>query len=532
VRSQLFIVMLMSILGFGFAEDTNIWKKISTGLYENDIRSIFINPKDDHLIYVGTSKALYKSNDQGQNYQAILRPSGEQKEINDIYISLDQPEVIYAATGSGLYESSDGGKSWDRIYYSSKSESRHCLSVIRHGNTIYLGTRGGLFQKADHETSWRNVKEKVGNKPVYRMVQDEQFIYLATGQTLYRLDKKAKRAETIFSLGIGEGRGEDSLLIQDLELGKERYIKFIEISPGPAPLLFVASSKGVYISSTRGAQWDRLPISNLALEHMTSLVVLENNIQNEKNCHEEPQGCFEVLVGTSKGVFFLKHEKWMPLYRGMETNEISYLAKDAVGTVYAATGKGIYSSSHKEALPLFPISLKTQTSTWGRLGFDHEPTINEVHALAIDYAEVNQSKIADWRVLARKKALLPDLSVGLDRNASDLFHWNTGANPDELQKGRDYIDWDVSLSWDLADFVWSTDQTTIDSRSKLMVELREDILDEVTRLYFERRRLQNELVSYNAWEPQIKLDKDLRIAELTALIDALTGGEFSKRIHQ
>ena len=120
--------------------------------------------------------------------------------------------------------------------------------------------------------------------------------------------------------------------------------------------------------------------------------------------------------------------------------------------------------------------------------------------------------------------------MGLDRDAADLFHWNTGANPDELQKGRDFIDWDVSLSWDLADFVWSTDQTTIDSRSKLMVELREDILDQVTRLYFERRRIQMELITNEFLNPPLMIDKEMRIAELTALIDAFTGGEFSKRI--
>jgi len=201
------------------------------------------------------------------------------------------------------------------------------------------------------------------------------------------------------------------------------------------------------------------------------------------------------------------------------------------------TAKGVFYLSAEKALPSHVTLPATQISprgwAWaeGRYGFDREPTINEVHQLAIDYAEVNQEKIANWRVLARKKALLPDLSVGLDRDASDLFHWNTGASPDELQKGREIIDWDVSLSWDLADLVWSADQTAIDSRSKLMVELREDILDEVTRLYFERRRLQIELVSSDGSDGQITLGREMRIAELTALIDALTGGEFSKRIH-
>ena len=81
------------------------------------------------------------------------------------------------------------------------------------------------------------------------------------------------------------------------------------------------------------------------------------------------------------------------------------------------------------------------------------------------------------------------------------------------------------MSWDLADLVWSSDQTSIDSRSKLMVELREDILAQVTRLYFERRRLQMDLAAGSAVDT---VDMRLRIDELTALLDAYTGGKFSK----
>ena len=103
--------------------------------------------------------------------------------------------------------------------------------------------------------------------------------------------------------------------------------------------------------------------------------------------------------------------------------------------------------------------------------------------------------------------------------------------PDDKTWGEDF-GWDVSLSWDLGDLIWNTDQTTIDSRSKLMVELRESILDQVTRLYFERRRIQLALMAGTIEDPQIMLDQQMRLEELTALIDAYTGGEFSKRLQQ
>ena len=60
-----------------------------------------------------------------------------------------------------------------------------------------------------------------------------------------------------------------------------------------------------------------------------------------------------------------------------------------------------------------------------------------------------------------------------------------------------------------------------------MVQLRNDIVDEVTRTYFERRRLQISLLIDPPSDQPKTLEKELRLQELTALIDGLTGGYFS-----
>lgn len=65
-----------------------------------------------------------------------------------------------------------------------------------------------------------------------------------------------------------------------------------------------------------------------------------------------------------------------------------------------------------------------------------------------------------------------------------------------------------------------------------MVQLRDDILDEVTSLYFQRRRLQIELLRSPASGIEERLEKELRLQELTADIDALTGGYLSERLER
>jgi len=149
-----------------------------------------------------------------------------------------------------------------------------------------------------------------------------------------------------------------------------------------------------------------------------------------------------------------------------------------------------------------------------------------VQKAAIKYAEVEPKKIENWRRQARLKAIMPEFDLDYDKTVTTAL----GAGYDRVQVGP--RDWGLSLKWDLGELIWNDDQTSIDVRSRLMVQLRDDVLDEVTRLYFERRRLQNELFLQPPVDLNKKLEKELRLEELTASIDASTGGYFSRSLNR
>jgi hypothetical protein len=166
--------------------------------------------------------------------------------------------------------------------------------------------------------------------------------------------------------------------------------------------------------------------------------------------------------------------------------------------------------------------------------FGHEPTIAEVRDATIRYAEVHPDKIRRWRRRATLQALLPTVQVDLDRDKK-LSITSRGSTTDPAtDRFLTYEDpsrsLDVSVSWDLGELIWNPDHTSIDVRSKLMVQLRDDLVDEVTRTYFERRRLQVLSLTHPPGDAQKLLEQELRIQELTALMDGLTGGYFSERL--
>ena len=54
-------------------------------------------------------------------------------------------------------------------------------------------------------------------------------------------------------------------------------------------------------------------------------------------------------------------------------------------------------------------------------------------------------------------------------------------------------------------------------------------MDEVNKLYFERLRVKSELDNLPIEDRKERLDKELKLEELTASLDALTGGYYSEQ---
>ncbi len=501
--------------------ESALWQKVSDGSNENTVNCVRVHPQDSRRIFAGTPQALYVSRDQGKSFQSFFQSQSSQKAVNAVFVDLAAPTSIYLAADSGLFVSANDGEAWEEIYGPGDPALRKCLAVIVSDGVVYAATAGGLFYKSLDEGQWNQASGDLGRKPVYVLAQDARYVYAATSNGLYRLEKSSHEKERIFTARTQEITTLDQVAEDDDLLPVPR-IKDVVVTSGPSSKIILAAENGIFVSLDHGDSWDRYITQGLPLKSVTSLVVINaaapGDDPNPGKSHDR------IYVGTTQGIYRQAGRRWERFYQGLETNRVVRMTMAGDGTVYAATGQGLFVKT--AALESQDVDMPSEDVL---RQFESEPSVTEVQRLAVEYANLNPQQIRAWHKAARNRAFLPTVSLGLDRADTELYHWDTGANPDLLVRGRDYLDWDVSVSWNLGDLIWVDDHTSIDSRSKLMSELREDVLDQVTRLYFERRRIQVELATSADLGPKGILEKEMRIEELTALLDALTGGEFSKR---
>lgn len=161
-----------------------------------------------------------------------------------------------------------------------------------------------------------------------------------------------------------------------------------------------------------------------------------------------------------------------------------------------------------------------------------EPTVREVQDQAVTYANVHPEVVDSWRTRARVNALAPRLRTGGQGTVNrDLRTVEQTGEADTLFKNDDNAGrLTVETTWELDRLIFEPQEMNVAREAVRMANLRDRVLDEVTRRYFERRRLQIDIELSPPTDLNDRVKKELRLQELTADIDAATGGWFGDKL--
>jgi hypothetical protein len=152
-------------------------------------------------------------------------------------------------------------------------------------------------------------------------------------------------------------------------------------------------------------------------------------------------------------------------------------------------------------------------------------------AEAVALALVEPERARSYVQRAGHAAWLPELRVRVDRRMgrSESLDLPAGGSvasgPLGLDTAND-VRYEARATWDLSKLVFSTEEVAAASQALRMSDTRREIESLVNRLYFERRRLKLELGQPPALETRAR--RELRVQELEAELDALSGGAFTR----
>ena len=129
--------------------------------------------------------------------------------------------------------------------------------------------------------------------------------------------------------------------------------------------------------------------------------------------------------------------------------------------------------------------------------FDNEPDIQAVQEMVLEYSKTDPHYVDAWLSAAKNSAWLPELNVEYDYGTGYGYDYEYEVDPNGLLTGSDVdTDHDVKVraKWRLDRLVMSSDRIRVISETQDIVKLRDKVLEEVTRLYFDRRRAQVDML--------------------------------------
>lgn len=184
--------------------------------------------------------------------------------------------------------------------------------------------------------------------------------------------------------------------------------------------------------------------------------------------------------------------------------------------------------------------------------FKAEPGVREVQKAVVKFYRMEPQRINRMGLSARMKALIPEFEFGLDNsvgksysNTKDALYQPSslaasgGIDPNSVDynpygyrerqtQTSDNLLWRVRAVWSLDRLVFNSEELDV----KSLTSIEENLIREVTTLYFARRRQMAQMMMSPPEDEEEQVYERLKLEELTATLDAMTGGMFGDKAYR
>jgi hypothetical protein len=425
--------------------------------------------------------------------------------------------------------------------------------------TLLAGTDAGLYRI---EGPGRVIAERIGTGEASRDVND--------------LDVAAGRAAAATAAGVfvrDTGRAGVWRRVTELPNGEARGVALLADADGGLSIWAIVD--GALWTTSPGRAGERVPLASAALGEEgvlsltrggdgtlyavlpRSLAVRDADARWRVERLVLPPGATPLRLRAESGRLWLATDAGLLLAcgpagpwrrAGPPAGHVAVSAVAGAGArLVVASAHGLLrhasgASAVADAAPTVPgaperLAPPQEPALRAAVAASEDPPVAWVQQQALRYLALEPGQMRRlWRAAGRS-GLYPELSV-----RGDFGHdFDRGRDYDEafLSGGmrrlqdRDRSESDgygvtVELSWDLGVAAFNPEHVDVSREARLVAQLRDDVLDEINQLYFERQRV---LASIEAPPPDTTPALlRLRADELASGLDAWTGGWFSAQL--
>ena len=202
------------------------WSTVHTGLPENAVQAVAIDPQRPSTVYVGACKGrcgvwsgtLLKTVDSGATWRAITLPA--RGPVQSLAIDPRSSNTVFAGTSrGGLFRSRDGGTSWQRVAVApgvqvAKSHLTLPYAFVaiaidsRDPDNVYAGVRtGGILKSTDGGTTWAPADGHLTNRRISALAVDPRNPRVLFASTEGGVFRSSNGGESWQPYGHGQPRG-------------------------------------------------------------------------------------------------------------------------------------------------------------------------------------------------------------------------------------------------------------------------------------------------------------------------------------
>jgi hypothetical protein len=500
-------------------------------LYFNKDRIDLLNSAEADLglkvsdIYVD-AKDFYLATDMGifQNYRRIFTKEA----CNQV---IKTPSKIYAACLRGIYVAELEKKTLQTEFQwklDELSPQNPNFIVLNKSQThvVYASADNGFYYYDARKHKWLN--RSYGLKRDFydsfgfgRFLVDKlsDLIYLATSSGVY----------------VSSNQGQSWLKFNTgLRSNPDGFFTIRQIAPMGDQLLLL-SANGLYVSSiTNSPQWKAIEIANNKNDSDYNPSYYSIDVIKSDN-HEK-----HIITNSQGQIFSLSS---VPVITGS-------IATDEINNVAVAITEPI------EVKPpeLAPVIIETPVPKAVVPDLVYkvlkaEPKIQELHKIALEFAGIpTGQQFSAYKRQARMRNIIPGVDafankgvqdfLSIETNANDTFSSSTSSISSDYEKNNinkddNNINTGLKFTWNLANLIYDPEINDINTSARITANIRENILTELTQIYYARKELLYKLLDQSFHdELQEIFTEKLKLAEYTAQLDARTGAWFSAELEK